>query len=182
MGFSVQLSDFELMRRVADGDQQAFSTLLDRHSKMVLNLSYRIVLSRDDAEDLCQEVFERLWTQAPTWRDDAKLTTWLHRVTSNLALNYSQRVQQRHVFDDGLVEFIVDSAVSDEPVNEDENTAVLDALKALPDNQRAVMAFRFYQDTSVKDIAKIMGLSAKAVESLIGRAKQQLKARLGGRE
>lgn len=112
----------------------------------------------------------------------AKLTTWLHRVTSNLALNYSQRVQQRHVYDDGLVEFIVDSAVSDEPVNEDENTAVLDALKALPDNQRAVMAFRFYQDTSVKDIAKIMGLSAKAVESLIGRAKQQLKARLGGRE
>lgn len=178
----MQLSDFELMRRVADGDQQAFSTLLDRHSKMVLNLSYRIVLSRDDAEDLCQEVFERLWTQAPTWRDDAKLTTWLHRVTSNLALNYSQRVQQRHVLDDGLVEFIVDSAESDEPVNEDDNAAVLDALKMLPDNQRTVMAFRFYQDTSVKDIAKIMGLSAKAVESLIGRAKQQLKARLGGWE
>jgi RNA polymerase sigma-70 factor (ECF subfamily) len=178
----VQLSDIELMRRVADGDQHAFSTLLDRHSKMVLNLAYRIVLSRDDAEDLCQEVFERLWTQAPAWRDDAKLTTWLYRVASNLALNYHQRVQQRHVLDDGLVEFIVDSAAPEESVGDDDNAEVFDALQSLPDNQRTVMAFRFYQDVSVKDIAVIMGLSAKAVESLISRAKQQLRTRLGGRE
>ena len=178
----MQLSDIELMRRVADGDQHAFSALLDRHSKMVLNLAYRIVLSRDDAEDLCQEVFERLWTQAPAWRDDAKLTTWLYRVTSNLALNYHQRDQQRHVLDDGLVEFIVDSAAPEESVGDDDNAEVFDALQSLPDNQRTVMAFRFYQDVSVKDIAVIMGLSAKAVESLISRAKQQLRTRLGGRE
>jgi RNA polymerase sigma-70 factor (ECF subfamily) len=178
----VQLSDIELMRRIAGGDQQAFSVLLDRHSKMVLNLVYRIVLSRDDAEDLCQEVFERLWKQAPDWRDDAKLTTWLYRVANNLALNYKQRVQQRHVLDNGSLELLVEHAESVMPPNENENLAVNDALKALPDNQRAVMAFRFYQEVSVKDIAVIMGLSAKAVESLISRAKQQLRTRLGGRE
>ncbi|MEX1666818.1 RNA polymerase sigma factor [Zhongshania arctica] len=178
----MQLSDIELMRRVADGDQQAFAMLLGRHSKMVLNLVYRIVLSRDDAEDLCQEVFERLWKQAPEWRDDAKLTTWLYRVANNLALNFRQRVQQRLVVDDNLVESIVDTAAPEPIVNAGDNALVFDALKSLPDNQRAAMAFRFYQDVSVKDIATIMGLSAKAVESLISRAKQQLRTRLGGRE
>ncbi|MFT7403324.1 RNA polymerase sigma factor [Zhongshania sp.] len=178
----MQLSDIELMRRVADGDQQAFAILLGRHSKMVLNLVYRIVLSRDDAEDLCQEVFERLWKQAPEWRDDAKLSTWLYRVANNLALNFRQRVQQRLVLDDNLADSIADIAAPELIVSAGDNAVVFDALKSLPDNQRATMAFRFYQDVSVKDIATIMGLSAKAVESLISRAKHQLRTRLGGRE
>ncbi|CAA0094269.1 ECF RNA polymerase sigma factor SigW [Zhongshania aliphaticivorans] len=176
----MQISDVELMRRVADGDQQAFSTLLDRHSKMVLNLVYRIILSRVDAEDICQEVFERLWIQAPKWQDDAKLTTWLYRVANNLALNHSQRFQQRHVHDDGLVEFIVDSAAEPECPLREADSEVREALGDLPENQRAVMAFRFYQDVSVKDIAVIMDLSAKAVESLLSRAKKQLRVKLGG--
>ncbi|WP_269619775.1 RNA polymerase sigma factor [Zhongshania sp. BJYM1] len=178
----MQLSDLELMRRVADGDQLAFSTLLDRHSKMVLNLVYRIVLSRDDAEDLCQEVFERLWKQAPEWRDEAKLTTWLYRVANNSALNFRQRVQRRHVLDEDLVEFIVDSDAQEFSTNQDDDSVVLDALASLPDNQRAAMAFRFYQEIPVKEIAAIMGLSAKAVESLLSRAKNQLRLSIGGRK
>ncbi|MEX1669048.1 RNA polymerase sigma factor [Zhongshania guokunii] len=178
--------DVSLMRRLASGDQQAFTCLLERHSKLVLNVLYRIVLSRDDAEDLCQEVFERLWVNAPQWRDDAKITTWLYRVANNLAINFRQRVQQRYVLDldeSSLAEGGVDElAAASSPADDIADQSLVQALARLPENQRAVLAFRFYRDLPVKDIAEIMGLSAKAVESLLGRAKTQLRQNLGGGE
>lgn len=186
------IDDSELMRRLAGGDQQAFASLLSRHSKLVLNVAYRIVLSRDDAEDLCQEVFERLWMHAPEWRDDAKLTTWLYRVANNLAINFRQRVQQRYVLDETLATTETDAKIADEEAGlelaRQENAHLSDitdgtliqALGRLPVNYRALLAFRFYRDLPVKEIAEIMGLSAKAVESQLGRAKAQLKQNLGG--
>ncbi len=182
------IDDSELMRRLASGDRQAFASLLNRHSRLVLNVLYRIVLSRDDAEDLCQEVFERLWVHAPQWRDDAKLTTWLYRVANNLAINFRQRVQLRYVLNDGLAAAELDAEAGDEShgaessacSSEVADSALLLALASLPSNYRAVLAFRFYRDLPVKDIAEIMGLSAKAVESQLGRAKAQLKEHLGG--
>ncbi|GAA4081725.1 RNA polymerase sigma factor [Zhongshania borealis] len=186
------VDDSELMCRVAKGDQQAFTSLLNRHSKLVLNVAYRIVLSRDDAEDLCQEVFERLWVHAPEWRDDAKLTTWLYRVANNLAINFRQRVQQRYVLDEVLVTTETDAKIAGENadlelamqehsyLSDITDRALIQALGSLPVNYRALLAFRFYRDLPVKEIAEIMGLSAKAVESQLGRAKAQLKQNLGG--
>lgn len=181
------VSDGELMRRLADGDQQVFAVLMARHSRDVLNVLYRIVLSRDEAEDLCQEVFEKLWLQAPQWQDNARISTWLYRVANNAALNHRQRFQARHLVDS-------DEAirVSDENVAPDEQAfdahrdearrrqQVAMALASLPEAQRAAMVFRYYQGLSVKEIAEIMELSPKAVESLLGRAKPELKSRLGG--
>jgi RNA polymerase sigma-70 factor (ECF subfamily) len=182
------IDDSELMRRLAGGDQQAFASLLSRHSKLVLNVLYRIVLSRDDAEDLCQEVFERLWRQAPQWRDEAKLTTWLYRVANNLAINFRQRVQQRYVLNEDLLMAECDAASADADAEVSRpslgmgDDALMRALASLPANYRAVLAFRFYRDLAVKDIAEIMGISAKAVESQLGRAKAQLRQNLGGGE
>jgi RNA polymerase sigma-70 factor (ECF subfamily) len=179
------LSDEALMAKVAAGDQRAFANLLDRHSQRVLNVLYRIVLSRADAEDLCQEVFERMWKQAPSWRDEAKLSTWLYRVASNLAFNFCRRVQQRMDYSDdieGLVEQQEDVLKHrQEPLGQDEHGSakLLTALSRLPENQRAALAFRFYQDFAVNDIADIMGLSVKAVESLLMRAKARLREQLG---
>jgi RNA polymerase sigma-70 factor (ECF subfamily) len=186
------VDDSELMRRLARGDQQAFTSLLNRHSKLVLNVAYRIVLSRDDAEDICQEVFERLWLHAPEWRDEAKLTTWLYRVANNLAINFRQRVQQRYVLDDGLATTESDAKCADDSAYAElaiqgstqsgqvSNHDLMGALSSLPVNYRALLAFRFYRDLPVKEIAEIMGLSAKAVESQLGRAKALLKQNLGG--
>ena len=174
------VSDSRLLARVADGDGRAFNRLVERHSQRVLNVIYRIVLSRSDAEDLCQEVFVRLWKQAPDWQDDAKVTTWLHRVASNLAINHSQRVQQRQIVDSELTEQLLDgqSEVAGDG-NDALSAKMAQALSTLPSEQRAAMAFRYYRDLPVKQIADILGSSPKAVESLLGRARKQLKQVLG---
>ena len=174
------VSDSRLLARVADGDSRAFNRLVERHSQRVLNVIYRIVLSRSDAEDLCQDVFVRLWKQAPDWQDDAKVSTWLHRVASNLAINHSQRVQQRQIVDSELTEQLLEGQ-RDEA--DDEANALSEKMMAapssLPAEQRAAMAFRYYRDLPVKQIADILDSSPKAVESLLGRARKQLKQVLG---
>lgn len=168
------VSDTELMRRLAVGDQAAFAVLLDRHAATVLNVLYRIVLSRDDAEDLCQEVFEKLWHQAGQWQDWAKLSTWLFRVASNLAINHRQRFQQRHIVDEGLAIQLSDEAqsVPSQPGLEGElrhrQQGIASALSALPENQRAAMVFRYYQGLAVKEIAEIMAIGPKAVATAAG--------------
>ncbi|MDX1506187.1 MAG: sigma-70 family RNA polymerase sigma factor, partial [Spongiibacter sp.] len=164
------ISDAELLERVASGDGRAFGQLAERHSARVLSTAYSVVQSRADAEDICQEVFVRLWKQAPNWQDEAQLSTWLYRVAMNLALNHRQRVQQRVVTgSDEVMRRIGDAPAAPPPSESDPQ--LLQALGKLPENQRVAMSFRYFQDLSIKQIAQIMDSTPKAVESALGRAK-----------
>lgn len=172
------ISDAELLERVASGDGRAFGQLAERHSARVLSTAYSVVQSRADAEDICQEVFVRLWKQAPNWQDEAQLSTWLYRVAMNLALNHSQRVQQRMVTgSDEVMRRIGDAPAAPPPIESDPQ--LLQALGKLPENQRVAMSFRYFQDLSIKQIAQIMDSTPKAVESALGRAKLAMKKMLG---
>lgn len=172
------ISDAELLERVASGDGRAFGQLAERHSARVLSTAYSVVQSRADAEDICQEVFVRLWKQAPNWQDEAQLSTWLYRVAMNLALNHRQRVQQRVVTgSDEVMRRIGDAPAAPPPIESDPQ--LLQALGKLPENQRVAMSFRYFQDLSIKQIAQIMDSTPKAVESALGRAKLAMKKMLG---
>ncbi|MGB1906883.1 MAG: RNA polymerase sigma factor [Spongiibacter sp.] len=172
------ISDAELLERVASGDGRAFGQLAERHSARVLSTAYSVVQSRADAEDICQEVFVRLWKQAPNWQDEAQLSTWLYRVAMNLALNHRQRVQQRMVTgSDEVMRRIGDAPAAPPPIESDPQ--LLQALGKLPENQRVAMSFRYFQDLSIKQIAQIMDSTPKAVESALGRAKLAMKKMLG---
>ncbi len=172
------ISDAELLERVTSGDGRAFGQLAERHSARVLSTAYSVVQSRADAEDICQEVFVRLWKQAPNWQDEAQLSTWLYRVAMNLALNHRQRVQQRVVTgSDEVMRRIGDAPAAPPPIESDPQ--LLQALGKLPENQRVAMSFRYFQDLSIKQIAQIMDSTPKAVESALGRAKLAMKKMLG---
>ena len=172
------ISDAELLERVASGDGRAFGQLAERHSARVLSTAYSVVQSRADAEDICQEVFVRLWKQAPNWQDEAQLSTWLYRVAMNLALNHRQRVQLRVVTgSDEVMRRIGDAPAAPPPIESDPQ--LLQALGKLPENQRVAMSFRYFQDLSIKQIAQIMDSTPKAVESALGRAKLAMKKMLG---
>ena len=75
------------MVEVAAGNQQAFETLVNRHQTPVLNLIYRFVGDRTQAKDLAQEVFLRVWQAAKSYKPEAKFTTWIYRIATNLCLN-----------------------------------------------------------------------------------------------
>jgi RNA polymerase sigma-70 factor (ECF subfamily) len=177
------------MGRIAEGDEDAFEILVNRHQTSVLNLIYRFIGDRTQAKDLVQEVFIRVWHAAKTYKPEAKFTTWLYRITTNLCLNELKSARRKKWFsfnrsdEDGehtFEETLVDSALSAEDLllEKERSRQISNALQSLPDNQRMALVLKRYDDLSYQEIAQIIGCSVPAVESLLVRAKRGLQEKL----
>ena len=183
------ISSEDLMARIAKGDDEAFEILVTRHQTSVLNLIYRFLGDRTQAKDLAQEVLLRVWQGAKTYKPEAKFTTWVYRITTNLCLNELKSSRRRRWFpfhrsDEDNVISIEDVSPDGSPSAEDvllageRNRQISAALKGLPENQRMALILKRYDDLSYQEIAQILGCSVSAVESLLVRAKRNLQEKL----
>lgn len=179
----------ELMAGIAEGDDLAFRILVDRHQAYVLNLIYRFIGDPMKSQDLAQEVFLRVWQAARGYTPKAKFTTWLYRIAANLCLNeikssrrrnrlpflYSNKKDETHV-----EETFPDASPSPEDLllAGERSRRITDALQSLPENQRMALILKRYEDFSYEEIARIMGCSVSAVDSLLVRAKKNLQEKL----
>jgi RNA polymerase sigma-70 factor (ECF subfamily) len=179
----------DLMVRIAQGDNDAFEILVNRHQTSVLNLVYRFIGDRTQAKDLAQEVFIRVWQAAKTYRPEAKFTTWIYRIATNVCFNELKSARRRKWFQflrfgDQHEESIEDTYIDGSPSPEDlllakeRNRQISDALQSLPDNQRMALILRRYDDLSYEESARILNCSVSAVESLLVRAKRTLQEKL----
>ena len=167
--------DAALMARVAAGDGAAFRLLVERHSAMVHALAWRM-LGPADAEDVVQESFTRLWVNAKGWAPaGGGLGGWLRRVATNLCLDRLRR--PRTVGDELLAGHADEAPLADATLDAARRQqAVADAVRALPDRQRAAIVLTYYEGLPNAEAAAILGLGVKAVESLLVRARQALIA------
>ena len=177
----VVLSDDALMARIAAGDHAAFAKLVNRHLGRVVRVAIRILGSRSEAEDAAQEVFIRIWRSAPDWKNSgnsgAKFTTWMHRVVVNLCVDLIRK--KKHDSWEEVPEQEDDSPSADEHISAQQTAGkVRAALKALPERQRTAMVLNFYEGLSNKEAAEAMGISVKALESLLVRARKTLREHL----
>jgi RNA polymerase sigma-70 factor (ECF subfamily) len=184
-----ELSSEDLMARIVGGDEGAFEILVNRHQTSVLNLIYRFVGDRTQARDLAQEVFLRVWQGAKTYKPEAKLTTWIYRIATNLCVNELKSSRRKRWFslhrpgedaEKTLEETLPDGSPSAEDLllTRERSRRIADALQNLPANQRVALVLKRYEDLSYEEIAKIMGCSISAVESLLVRAKRTLQEKL----
>ena len=158
------------MRRVAGGDREAYASLVAQHLSPIQAYSQRMTGNPASAEDITQEVFLMLWLKAAEFdASKARLTTWLHRMAHNLAID-QLRKRQREAPLEGVEDF--ESAADEET---DDPARVLQALMQLPERQRSALTLTYYQDLSNREVADIMGLGTRAVESLLVRARSALK-------
>jgi len=170
--------DDELVVRVAGGDEAACRLLLNRHLPRILALARRMLKNREDAEEVAQEVFLRVWTRAGEWEPGrAQFRTWLYRVATNLCLDRLRR----HKNDD--LESIPEPASMDPTPeeslqNKDLSEIVARALDSLPDRQRAAIQLCHYQGMSNIEAAEALEVSVEALESLLSRARRQLRSLL----
>ena len=169
------------MQAVCMGGRSAYQTLVKRHLKSISHYAYRLLGNQKDTEDITQEVFLRLWTNAQKWKSEkSKLTTWLHRIAHNLCIDYLRkhgRMQTQESFDDEVGDSLSNN---EESIDEkDTKTRLLrEAIGALPENQRSALSLCHYQGFSNKEAAAIMNISVKALESAIARAKRSLREKL----
>lgn len=170
------------MQAVCMGDRSAYQTLVRQHLKSISHYAYRLLGNQKDTEDITQEVFLRLWTNAQKFRaDKSKLTTWLHRITHNLCIDYLRkhgRMQTQAAFDDETMDSLAENKESTNEDDEDATKLLRDAMSSLPENQRSALSLCHYQGFSNKEAAAIMNISVKALESAIARAKRSLREKL----
>lgn len=185
--------DEVLARAASHGDRTAFATLVERHSGRVYRTLYQIVGHDQDAQDLAQEVFLRLYRSLDLYRGDAAFTTWLHRLTVNMALDWLRARKRRPLQvplepPAGETEAPVRELRADGPtpeevaVQEERREDLRQAIMNLgPDYREVVMLYHF-QHLSYQQIADRLGVPARTVETRLYRAKRQLREALTERE
>ena len=170
-------SDEELMARAGAGSEPAFRTLAQRHVPAMLRLAQRFLRNPADAEDVVQESLIRIWVQAPRWRPEAALRTWLYRVVVNLCIDRDRRVSPASL--DDVPDPVDPTPGPQESLEEREMTAaVTDSLAALPARQRAAITLTHYEGFSDAEAAEMLATSVGSIESLLVRARGTLRERL----
>lgn len=176
------IPDAALLTAFANGDPLAARDLSARLLPRVMGQAVRMLQDRAEAEDVAQEAMLRLWRVAPDWRQgEAQVSTWLSRVVANLCTDRLRRRKRGSVGLDQIAE-PVDPAPGAAAAMQDDTRlrALSDALADLPDRQAQAVALRHLEGLSNPEIAAIMDISPRAVESLTARGKRALTAILAG--
>ncbi|MHB9037484.1 MAG: RNA polymerase sigma factor [Armatimonadota bacterium] len=175
-----------LIQRCKDGDICAFDELVTRFQKRVYNFAYGIAGNYDDANDVAQEAFVRVFNSIGTFRGDANFTTWIYRIVTNVYLDERKKAKShRQTSLDEYIDLDENSVsrqiVDESPLPDDiaeskeRNQAVRAAINALPDYQRVIMTLYHLHDRSYEEIADILHLPIGTVKSRLNRARQALK-------
>jgi len=181
--------DIRLMLRVRDADDaEAFADLVDNYQHRLVGVLHHLIGSADEAEDLAQEVFLRVYRTRKKYRAKAKFSTWLFTIANNLALNALRSRSRKPVIplpaqDSGPLgarpaeQLVADSdAVPTRRLQQEELAGVIGrALDELNERQRVAVLLNKFEDMNYAEIAEVMSLSTKAVKSLLSRARCRLR-------
>jgi len=183
--------DIRLMLRVRADDQAAFADLVERYRHRLVGIMNHLIGNADEAEDLAQEVFLRVYRTRHKYTPKAKFSTWLFTIANNLALNAIRDRQRRQALPLDLRDSGAHGLRPSEPMAADrgapptaglqqqELAAVIRAaLDELNERQRVAVVLNKFEDMNYAEIADVMGLTAKAVKSLLSRARAKLRERL----
>jgi RNA polymerase sigma-70 factor (ECF subfamily) len=190
LGGQDPLSDADIMLRAAAGDEQAFNYLVEKYHLPIVHFLYRMVRNQAVAEELAQEVFLRVYRSRQSYRAQAKFTTWLYRIATNLAVNYArdtrhERESQSFSLDapdmeTGTKPEVAGNDLSAEQglLRQERMKAIRAQVMALPERQRMAVVMHKYQELDYREIGKVLKLSESATKSLLFRAYQTLRDKL----
>jgi RNA polymerase sigma-70 factor (ECF subfamily) len=186
-GVAVEDVSTQLMLQVKTGDIQAFESLVELHQSAIIGTVTRMLGNLEDAHDIAQQVFVRIWKSAPRYEPTAKFTTWLYTITRNLVFNETRRRTRRREVslepetEDDQPRQIANHTTPgpDKQAQQEELEKALDqAIAALPEKQRLAVVLRRYQELPYEQLCEVLGMSLPAVKSLLFRARNELRKSL----
>jgi len=172
-----ETKDEELMLAVGKGELGAFDKIVLRHQRFVWGIAYRFLGDRVEAEDIAQKAFLKLLEAAPRYRPTAGFRTYLYRIVSRLCMDYARK--KRLILSEDIAER-ADSSFNPAATFDvkERATEIRRAMDGLPPRQRMAVILKYYEGLSYTDIARAMGITVKAVERLLDRARTALRSRL----
>jgi RNA polymerase sigma-70 factor (ECF subfamily) len=184
------LSDADVMLRVAAGEEAGYDLLLAKYRRPIVHYMFRMVHNQAVAEELAQEVFLRVYRSRQTYRAEARFSTWLYRIATNLGVNYARDNKQQRAAatlyldepdpETGTTPDISDGMPTAEQqmLRSERMNAIRAHVMALPERQRNAVLMHKYQEMDYKQIGEVLKLSESATKSLLFRAYQTLRERL----
>lgn len=177
-----------LVERLKQGEEAAFKTIVDTWQDMVFNTALGIVQNAEDAEDISQEVFVQVYQSVSSFKGDSKFSTWLYRIAITKSLDHERRKKRKKRFAFVKSLFGEESEVIIHPpdfnhpgvvMDKKENAAALfQAINTLPENQRIAFSLHKVEGLSYQEVSEVMNTTVSSVESLMHRAKNNLKKNL----
>jgi RNA polymerase sigma factor (sigma-70 family) len=184
------MAEEELLTQLKLGDENAFRFLVENNQKRVYNTVLSIVQNSEEAEDIAQEVFIEVFKSVKNFRGDSKISTWLYRIATTKALEElrKKKAGKRFAFFTNLFsennEIIHDSATFEHPgvtlENKESAKMLFSAINKLPENQKVAFTLANIEGLNYQEIMEVMNLSVGSVESLLFRAKTNLRKSLAG--
>jgi RNA polymerase sigma-70 factor (ECF subfamily) len=185
-----EMEDSAIMLELRDGNMSGFDFLIQKYRRPIVNFMYRMVHNQAIAEELAQEVFLRVYRSRQTYRAEARFSTWLYRIATNLGVNYSRDTRHERAAstiyldqadpDTGLTPDVADSTISaeDSLLRRERMSAIRQHVMALPERQRMAVLMHKYEGMDYKQIGDVLKLSESATKSLLFRAYQTLREKL----
>ena len=167
--------DKDLLDRLANDDELAFRSLVERHIDRAYAIALRILGNAADAEDVVQDTMLKVWTHRGRWQHGrAKFSTWLYRVISNRCIDLRRKPRTENV--DAVPEVADGQPDASSVIERHEVNNLLElAMQRLPEQQRLAVIFSYHENMSNGEIAEVMDTTVAAVESLLKRGRQQLR-------
>lgn len=188
---SETIKDFQLIQKAQKGDMQAFEELLFKYDRAVMNIAASFRNNEEDAKDIYQEVFMRVYKGLKKFRFDSEFSTWLFRIAANVCISYHQR-KKRHRLDSidktigyeddtsTSVSETIDSGVHTDSLTIEEDTFqhINKALLELPAQQKLVFTLKYYDGYKIREIAEIMNCTDGTVKRYLFTATNKMRNKL----
>jgi len=185
-----EMSDAEVMLLAGTGDDSAFGYLVEKFRRPIISFMYRMTHNQAIAEELAQEVFLRVYRSRSSYQAEAKFSTWLYRIATNLAVNHARDTRSERTApsvnldepdpETGTTPDVADAkpTIEADILREERMAAIRKHVMALPERQRVAVLMHKYQGLDYKEIGKVLKLSESATKSLLFRAYETLRERL----
>lgn len=177
------VSDIELMLRTKEGDDSAFSELMRRHYRGVVNYIYRFTNMRENSEDLAQEVFLRMYKSAGSYKPEAKFSTWLYKIATNVSLTHVKRAKSSLSLDSmteaGIEVGNSELEIADDIIYRKEiKDVIFQAMESLPEREKIAIMLCKYEGLSYEEVSEVLECTVGAVKAYVHRGRMKLIDRL----
>jgi RNA polymerase sigma-70 factor (ECF subfamily) len=176
------MTDAELVQQIVNGNSNAFRFLVAKHQRLVLHVVGRIVQRQEDIEDICQEVFMKVYSKIGKFRGESKLSTWIARIAYNTSISYLRKEDRDELSYDerpALVAGETDESTHRQPLeNVEVKKYLMLKIEELPVQYRTVLTLFHLEEFSYREIEEITGMPEGTIKSYLSRARKILKEKL----
>ena len=166
------------INQILEGNTNAFAILVDRYKDLVFTLALRMLKNREEAEEVAQDTFVKAFRKLDNFKGDSKFSTWIYRVAYNTCLDRIKK-NRKHINDIEINEFTINQVVALDNVldtieTKERNETIKQCIDTLPQEESFLLTLYYFDELSLEEISKIVGMKANAIKVKIFRSRKKL--------